>query len=147
MDRLVVLQIGQINTRTPANEGWHFIDAQDKCSPRQKAADEFSPPQSCSVAYNRDCPSSGGCVISALVNNTQILRQCLDDNDVSIECSNALKFLVHFMGDITQPLHCSAKSRGGNQIEVKFGNRRRNFHSVLSRCSLLMVVLGYIYSG
>ena len=115
--------------------------------PHDKKPLMISPPQTCSVSYNRDCPSKGGCVISALANNTQIFRQCLDDNDVSIRCSNALKFLVHFMGDITQPLHCSAKSRGGNGIEVIFENKQEKLHAVSPLCSLLMVVLGYIYSG
>ena len=82
------------------------------------------------MTFDRDCPAAGGCIISAILNNTQILRQCLDDDDVSMHCSNALKFLVHFFGDITQPLHCSERSKGGNDIEVKFGNRRRNLHSV-----------------
>jgi hypothetical protein len=97
---------------------------------------DISPPSSCLVNLNRDC-GSGGCVISAIGNNSQILRNCLANSDVSISCSNALKFIVHFFGDVTQPLHCSSYERGGNQIEVKCKNRRRNLHSVPS---LLFVI-------
>jgi S1/P1 Nuclease len=88
-----------------------------------------SPPSSCSVNYERDC-TSGGCVVSAIANNSAILKQCISDQDTSKACSDSLKYIVHFFGDITQPLHCSALSRGGNEIQVKFGNRRRNLHSV-----------------
>jgi len=91
-----------------------------------------SPPDSCSVNFNRDCAGSGGCVISALKEQTAVLSQCLSNNDVSTPCVEALKFVVHFMGDITQPLHCSSWERGGNEIEVNFGNRKRNLHSVSS---------------
>jgi len=71
-------------------------------------------------------------VVSALKEQTAVLSQCLSNNDVSTPCVEALKFVVHFMGDITQPLHCSSWERGGNEIEVKFGNRKRNLHSVSS---------------
>jgi hypothetical protein len=43
----------------------------------------------------------------------------LDRSDRAI----ALKFLVHFVGDIHQPLHASAIERGGNGIRVRvFGS-------------------------
>ena len=89
-------------------------------------------------------------MVSALKEQTAVLSQCLANNDVSTPCVEALKFVVHFMGDITQPLHCSSWERGGNEIEVKFGNRRRNFHSVCPPFldyRVLMIVLGYLYSG
>ena len=41
----------------------------------------------------------------------------------------ALKFLVHFVGDIHQPLHVShAKDKGGNDIKVEFFHDRTNLH-------------------
>jgi len=84
--------------------------------------------------------------VSALMNQTSIFRQCLDHNDTSMECSDALKFLVHFIGDITQPLHCSGMSRGGNDIMVKFGNRRRKLHAV-SPSKLAPFHLGHRVDG
>ncbi|TFK20649.1 phospholipase C/P1 nuclease [Coprinopsis marcescibilis] len=42
----------------------------------------------------------------------------------------ALKFLIHFVGDMHQPLHLTGRARGGNSIKVRFGNKQSNLHSV-----------------
>jgi hypothetical protein len=47
----------------------------------------------------------------------------------------ALMFLVHFVGDMHQPLHCSDNNdQGGNKVVVTFGdhggNRPYNLHSL-----------------
>jgi hypothetical protein len=91
-----------------------------------------SPPTACSLNYNRDCPPKEGCVISAIKNQTKILEDCHKTNVISLSCTEALKYVVHFFGDITQPLHCSNKSLGGNQIFVKFDGLRKNLHEVRS---------------
>lgn len=47
--------------------------------------------------------------------------------------NEALKFVLHFIGDIHQPLHTEDLARGGNDIPVQFdGHRtqRTNLHSV-----------------
>jgi hypothetical protein len=45
--------------------------------------------------------------------------------------SVALKFLVHFFGDLTQPLHVCGRDEGGNLDKVRFGGRHGvNFHSI-----------------
>ena len=50
--------------------------------------------------------------------------------------SEALKFLVHFVGDLSQPLHATADARGGNDVPVtafgaaQCGSRPCNLHSV-----------------
>ena len=47
--------------------------------------------------------------------------------------NEALKFILHFVGDIHQPLHTEDLARGGNDIPVQFeGHRtqRTNLHSV-----------------
>lgn len=36
----------------------------------------------------------------------------------------ALLFLIHFVGDIHQPLHTCGKARGGNDFPIHFGNSR-----------------------
>lgn len=42
-----------------------------------------------------------------------------------------LKMLVHFLGDLHQPLHIGRKEdKGGNDVKVKWFNRRTNLHSV-----------------
>ena len=39
-------------------------------------------------------------------------------------------FLVHFLGDIHQPLHDEKLDMGGNDIDVKFGSDQTNLHHV-----------------
>lgn len=92
----------------------HFIDAED------------SPPTNCNVDYNRDCGSTG-CSISAIANYTQ---RVADGRLSNANTAEALKFLVHFIGDITQPLHDEAIDRGGNEITVTFnGYSSDNLHA------------------
>jgi hypothetical protein len=43
----------------------------------------------------------------------------------------ALKFVVHFVADIHQPLHCADDGdRGGNRVRVIFLGRNTNLHAV-----------------
>lgn len=42
----------------------------------------------------------------------------------------ALKFIIHFLGDIHQPLHTEDLLRGGNQIHVMWGKQHTNLHHV-----------------
>jgi hypothetical protein len=61
------------------------------------------------------------------------------------ERAMALKFLVHFMGDMHQPLHVGrAEDRGGNDIDVRWFGSRTNLHSVWD--SRMLDFLGLSYS-
>jgi len=42
----------------------------------------------------------------------------------------ALKFLIHFIGDLHMPLHLTGRDRGGNDVKVRFDGRITNLHSV-----------------
>ncbi|KAF8316594.1 phospholipase C/P1 nuclease [Clavulina sp. PMI_390] len=42
----------------------------------------------------------------------------------------ALRYLVHFMGDLHMPLHLIGRDRGGNKVPVRFDHRITNLHSV-----------------
>jgi hypothetical protein len=43
----------------------------------------------------------------------------------------ALKFVVHLVGDIHQPMHAGyAHDKGGNDFQLQFGNRGTNLHSL-----------------
>lgn len=45
--------------------------------------------------------------------------------------AEALKFLVHFIGDLHQPLHLGRKDdKGGNKIEMNWFGRKTNLHAV-----------------
>jgi hypothetical protein len=94
---------------------FHFIDAKD------------SPPSYCGVEFDRDCKKDRGCVVSALQNyTTRLLDASLPDSEHQI----AAKFVVHFVGDVHQPLHTEDVDRGGNGIQVHFGGQRVNLHHV-----------------
>lgn len=42
----------------------------------------------------------------------------------------ALRFLLHFIGDIHQPLHTDGLYGGGNGIHVHFGDHKTNLHAI-----------------
>lgn len=45
--------------------------------------------------------------------------------------TEALKFLVHFIGDLHQPMHLGLESdKGGNRLEMSWFGRKTNLHSV-----------------
>lgn len=103
---------------------WHWIDAND------------NPPELCNLSYSRDCVK-GGCIVSAITNQTEILWDCIDaaksgnlSGGTNLTCSYALKWVSHFLGDITQPLHTSSIAAGGNLFNVTFGNHFTNLHAV-----------------
>lgn len=56
-------------------------------------------------------------VLSAIRNTTMWLE---NGNDGAEE---ALKFLIHFVGDLHQPLHLSGRDKGGNGMKVRFDGR------------------------
>jgi hypothetical protein len=103
---------------------WHWIDTHDH------------PPQHCHLDYNEDC-ATGGCVVSAIANQTGILRECIQQvasgalrGGTNLTCSYAAKWVAHFLGDIHQPLHASGRAAGGNFYKVKFGNVSTELHAV-----------------
>ena len=94
---------------------YHFIDAED------------NPPTSCNIEYDRDC-GAAGCVVSAIANYTQRVQQpdALPDQELDY----ALRWLIHFLGDITQPLHDENLALGGNDIDVTFDSTSTNLHHI-----------------
>jgi nuclease S1 len=75
----------------------------------------------------RDCPG-GHCVIAAIEQE----RHLLADPAASAEArAEALRFLIHFMGDLHQPLHVADDGdRGGNQRAVTFLGHATDLHKV-----------------
>jgi hypothetical protein len=65
--------------------------------------------------FTRDCPG-GKCTVSAIANYTDRVRDLKLSRE---QRSEALKFLIHFVADVTQPLHIGFTSdAGGNKITV-----------------------------
>lgn len=75
----------------------------------------------------RDC-ETGQCVVAAIETYSAVVA---DRSKPKAERVEALKLLVHFIGDIHQPLHVSyAKDRGGNSIDVTAFGKKSNLHRV-----------------
>jgi hypothetical protein len=85
---------------------WHYVNV-------PRAAEGY--------LASRDC-TSRGCVVSALEQAIADLR----DGDDSLRLADALRYLVHFAGDVHDPMHAGeARDRGGNDTAVRLGNRAR----------------------
>lgn len=69
----------------------HYVDTKDK------------PSQNCSYVDERDCPDNK-CIVGAIANYTGQAK-CVDGRLNGSKQEIAVKFLTHFIGDITQPLH------------------------------------------
>jgi hypothetical protein len=75
----------------------------------------------------RDCPD-GDCVVAAI--NRQFLASA-DRRLPDAERVEALKFLVHLVADVHQPLHASpVDDKGGQDFQVGWHGKGRNLHSV-----------------
>jgi hypothetical protein len=75
-----------------------------------------TPYRQCSLSFDksRDCIS--GCIVTAIGNYTAI---AIDPMTSKSERQEAVKFLIHFLGDIHCPMHGGfAKDSGGNGIAI-----------------------------
>ncbi|KAL3496119.1 phospholipase C/P1 nuclease [Aspergillus germanicus] len=105
-----------VKRKRPYTRPWHYINADDR------------PPTSCSVSYEGDCPDAG-CIVTAMENMTQ---QLTDLSTSPVEQKEALMYLMHFLGDLHQPLHVEGTGKGGTEITVCFDRRcsGQTLHSV-----------------
>jgi hypothetical protein len=102
----------EIRPIRPETAHWHFVDI---------------PITVAHLNMERDCPN-GDCVLARIVLFEQIVG---DPAATPLEREEALKFLVHFVGDMHQPLHCSNNDdRGGNGVRVVYQGRATNLHSL-----------------
>ena len=85
--------------RFAATSRWHYVKTQ---------------PGSCTVDLAQ-CPD-GACVVGAIEAQSRILADASRPRE---ERREALKFLVHFVGDVHQPMHAGARDdRGGNTVAI-----------------------------
>jgi len=75
-----------------------------------------------------NCPD-GNCVARQIERDVRLLADRSQPTRVRVE---ALVFLVHFMGDLHQPLHAGDRhDRGGNDMKADYGFRpNSNLHSI-----------------
>ncbi len=91
---------------------WHFVDI-PLSAPGYDAA--------------RDCPGND-CVVEQIAQFRQVLADSKADQRFKVE---ALKWIVHLVGDLHQPLHCTDDhDRGGNDLRLRFFGRATNLHAV-----------------
>lgn len=87
----------------PDTAGWHFIDI-----PRGVSGGDLE-------TY---CPQATGCVRNAIADQMKVLR----NSDASAQArADALRYIIHFVADLHQPLHTTTNSdRGGNCVPLAF---------------------------
>jgi nuclease S1 len=96
---------------------WHYVDI-----PLGSAYDPA-----------RDCELPRSCVVVKIADFVQVLK---DKSKSREERAEALRFVVHFVGDIHQPLHAVKEAAGGNGVHVTFlgssrcGTYECNLHGV-----------------
>ena len=94
--------------------GWHFQDV-EICRPFTLA----------------DACKDGNCVSAQITRDVALLK---DRRTAPKDRVQALVFLIHFVGDLHQPLHAGEKNdKGGNDLAASYGGyepKRFNLHSI-----------------
>eukprot|EP01097_Dermamoeba_algensis_P002528 TRINITY_DN2004_c0_g1_i1.p1 TRINITY_DN2004_c0_g1~~TRINITY_DN2004_c0_g1_i1.p1 ORF type:complete len:285 (-),score=71.24 TRINITY_DN2004_c0_g1_i1:96-950(-) len=89
------------------------------------------PKDATSFDLNRDCPAAG-CVVSAIYNYTTLTAKRVKGMPWNHPGEpTPLEFLVHFVGDVHQPLHVAyGFDEGGNSHKVSFFGEKAELHGV-----------------
>ena len=97
--------------RNPTTAAWHYVNF---------------PKGTCTYEPNRDCPG-GNCVVAAIEKQLEVLG-----STASYEKRlTALKYVVHFVGDVHQPLHAGyAEDRGGDTFQLQAFMKGTNLHAL-----------------
>ena len=86
----------------PTTAPWHYIDI--PLGEKPDGAEKFCGPE--------------GCVTRAIADQLAILE---DNTAAGAQRAAALRFIIHFVGDLHQPLHASTNGdRGGNCVPVAY---------------------------
>ena len=102
----------EIRNDRQETEHWHFADI---------------PLAALSYDATRDCRQDD-CIVAQIERDRRILA---DRQLPAVQRAEALRFLIHFLGDIHQPLHAvDNNDRGGNVIRVYFPGGHTNLHHV-----------------
>ena len=100
----------EIRDRRRDTSGWHYVDI---------------PLQASGYDARRDCPRQD-CVVAQIENDRRVLADRRLSDSVHAE---ALRFLIHFVADVHQPLHAEDNDdKGGNDIRIYMGRKRASLH-------------------
>jgi len=82
---------------------WHFIDIPRGASPGE---------------VGRFCPPGAGCIVTAIEDEIAVLRKLGGERR---RAAQALMLVIHLIGDLHHPLHCSSNNDGGgNCVPVTY---------------------------
>lgn len=102
----------EIRRDRPRTAAWHYVDI---------------PLGSAGYDAARDC-RHGNCVVAQIERDQRLIA---DRKLAAPLRAEALRFLIHFVGDVHQPLHAANDDdRGGNEVHVVLNGRRTNLHAV-----------------
>lgn len=106
----------EVRRDRPESYGWHFVDIPKDSQGFSEARDCYQP--------DEKRPSSKDDHHNCVVDRITMFRQIAGDPGApQADRVEALKYLVHFVGDLHQPMHAAAEARGGNDIHVvEFGS-------------------------
>jgi hypothetical protein len=107
----------EIRQQRPETGPWHYVNIPVALPTGEPAAYDAA----------RDCPQ-GACVVAKI----EQFEHVLSDQEVpERQRLEALKYIVHFVGDAHQPLHVSNDhDRGGNNVAIIFRGLPTNLHAV-----------------
>lgn len=92
---------------------WHYVN--------------FPRDGNCRYVPARDC-RDGRCIVAAIEAQARLLG---DSSRPDAERAQALRFVVHLVGDIHQPLHAGyGDDRGGNTFQIFYAGRGSNLHAL-----------------
>jgi hypothetical protein len=119
----------EIRPQHPETRPWHFVDI-----PIHPGTGETK-----GYVAARDCPHDD-CVVAKIEEFERILANRQAPERQRLE---ALKYVVHFVADVHQPLHASNNNdRGGNDVAVTFMGHQTNLHAVWDRGIVAPAVKG-----
>jgi hypothetical protein len=111
----------EIKEERPETLPWHYTNI---------------PPEATDLDMKRDCPNDE-CITAQIRRLEGIVRLGMRTSE---ERQEALKFLVHFAGDLHQPLHAGYGSdRGGLDVPVVFGGRQSDLHAFWDSTSVGLI--------
>jgi hypothetical protein len=118
----------EVRSARPETYNWHFVDI-----PRSSAS--FDDGRDCFLPADTH-PGAATDHMNCVVDRITFFKQVLaDTTKTPTEQQEALKFIVHFVGDVHQPFHAVGDARGANDNLItefgsaQCGSRPCNLHS------------------
>jgi hypothetical protein len=108
------------------NASWHFVDIPLSVNRSSGSVDEWCP----DIVPPAPGGNWAGCITKALDYNVAIVK---DTSRSALDRANALRYVIHFAGDLHQPLHDENNNdQGGNctVMQVFTNPRPGNLHSL-----------------